>query len=399
MKFHKRKTRLPFALPDVGEREIQAGAKVLRSGWLTSGPEVQAFEKEFARATDAVDAVAVNSCTAALHLALEAYNIKAGDAVFVPDYTFIASAEIVLYGGALPVIVDVDRDSYLLTAEQLEACIAARCLWKNGQLVHKASGNIIRAIIPVHYGGRPCEMNAILRLARKYRLKVIEDAAHSFPAEYDGQKIGSIGDLTAFSFYATKNLTTGEGGMLTFTANSAALADRVRRLRLHGILGQTYGRQRWQYDVVDQGYKYNMMDSTAAMGRVQLKRSQQMLKRRRKIHQAYNKAFGDLPVRLNPSCKHSSAHHLYTIEIRKDAPLSRDEFVEEMYARNIAVSLHFIPIHRLKHYRKLLGLHERDFQAAEDIFQRIVSLPIYSAMSDNDTQDVIAATRNILAPD
>ncbi len=280
-----RRRKLHFARPDVGQAEFDAVQRVLQSGWLTSGPETQRFEEEFARAVGAKEAVAVNSCTAALHLALAGWNLGPDDAVIVPAITFTASAEIVEYSGSLPLIVDVNRDDYLMDAELLEQYIQSECRVskkKGTPLVHRASGKTVRALIPVHIGGRPCDMRALQKLARKYKLKVLEDAAHAFPASYSGQQVGNIGHATAFSFYATKNLTTGEGGMLT--TNDRRLAERVRRMRLHGIKGQTYGRKRWHYDVVEKGFKYNMPDMNAAIGRVQLARTEETLAARRRVH-------------------------------------------------------------------------------------------------------------------
>lgn len=397
-----RRRKLHFARPDVGQAEFDAVQRVLQSGWLTSGPETQLFEEEFAMAVGAKEAVAVNSCTAALHLALAGWNLGPDDAVIVPAITFTASAEIVEYSGSLPLIVDVNRDDYLMDAELLEQYIQSECrVSKNGLLVHRASRKTVRALIPVHIGGRPCDLRAIQKLARKYKLKVLEDAAHAFPASYNGQTVGNIGHATAFSFYATKNLTTGEGGMLT--TNDRRLAERVRRMRLHGIKGQTYGRKRWHYDVVEKGFKYNMPDMNAAIGRVQLSRTEETLAARRRVHEIYEAGLAGLPgIRRNPACAHASAHHLYTIEIlpgkreKGGAGLKRDRFVEEMYARNIAVSLHFIPLYRLTRYRRTYQLKAKDFPNSERVYRNIVSLPIYSAMTDEDARDVVAAVREIL---
>ncbi|MCR9141951.1 MAG: DegT/DnrJ/EryC1/StrS family aminotransferase [bacterium] len=395
-----RTRKLHFARPDIGREEIQAVTRVLKSGWLTSGPETLQFEQEFARAVGAAEAVAVNSCTAALHLALAGWNLGPDDAVLVPALTFTASAEIVEYSGSLPIILDVNRETYLMDAEIVEDFIRKSCDYKKGALIHRASKKRIRAILPVHLGGRPCEMDELLALAKRYRLKVLEDAAHAFPATYNSRPIGAIGDATAFSFYATKNLTTGEGGMLT--TNNKRLADRARRMRLHGIKGQTYGRKRWHYDVVDRGFKYNMSDINAALGRVQLERSEDMLAHRRNIHAHYDRALADIPgLRLNPTTPHSSSHHLYTLEIvsgKKSGGrgVSRDRFVEEMFARNIAVSLHFIPLYRLSHYRKTYGLKAKDYPNSEAIYRNIVSLPVYSAMSASDAADVTHAIRESL---
>lgn len=401
-----RRRKLHFARPDIGREEIQAVTRVLKSGWLTSGPETLAFEQEFAaavRAGSEIHAIAVNSCTAALHLALAAWDLGPDDAVLVPALTFTATAEIVEYSGSLPIILDVNPETYLMDADIIEDFIRKFCTYKNKTLVHRPSGKKIRVILPVHLGGRPCEMDALLKLAKRYGLKVLEDAAHAFPTAYNGRAIGALGDATAFSFYATKNLTTGEGGMLT-TSNKR-LAERIRRMRLHGIKGQTYGRKRWHYDVVERGFKYNMSDINAALGRVQLERSAEMLAHRKAIHEIYDRALADVPgLRLNPTTPHQSSHHLYTIEILQNsrngdprgAGMRRDRFVEEMYARNIAVSLHFIPLYRLSRYRKTYGLKTKDFPNCEKIYQSIVSLPLYSAMTADDAADVAFAIRETL---
>lgn len=388
-----RRRKLHFARPDIGREEVQAVSRVLRSGWLTMGPETAAFELEFAAAVGARHAVAVNSCTAALHLAAAAWGIGSDDAAIIPALTFTATAEIFEYSGALPLIVDVNREDYLLNADMLRQWIENNCRRTKSGLVHGESGRKVRVIAAVHFGGRVCDMAALRRLADEYSLRLLDDAAHAFPASAAGGPVGSLADATAFSFYATKNLTTGEGGMLTLADDE--LVERIRRMRLHGIQGQTYGRKRWQYDVVDQGYKYNMSDIAAAMGRVQLQRSQEMLRKRKQITELYDRELSGLPgLRLNPSAQ-GSAHHLYTLEIGPEAPIARDRFVEEMYARNIAVSLHFIPLYRLSRFRKNYNLRREDYPHAEEIYTRIVSLPIYSAMSVADAGDVVFAIRQI----
>ncbi|MBX7058830.1 MAG: DegT/DnrJ/EryC1/StrS aminotransferase family protein [Leptospirales bacterium] len=389
-----RRRKLHFARPDIGREEIQAVTRVLRSGWLTSGPESIAFEEEFAQAVGAAQAIAVNSCTAALHLAAAAWEIGSQDAVIVPALTFTATAEVFEYSGALPLIVDVDRDSYLLEPEALRRYLQNSCEQVGELLLHRASGRRIRAVATVHFGGRVCDMQGLRRLCHQFNIKLIDDAAHAFPARSPEGMVGTLADATAFSFYATKNLTTGEGGMLTL--RDPELAERIRRMRLHGIQGQTYGRKRWQYDVTEPGYKYNMNDIAAALGRVQLQRSEEMLQRRRAIADIYDRELRGLRglglMPRNPG----SAEHLYTIEIGPEAPIARDRFVEEMYARNIAVSLHFIPLYRLSRYRENYGLHAEDFPNSESIYARIVSLPLYSAMSASDAGDVVFSIRQIL---
>ncbi|MCE9600211.1 MAG: DegT/DnrJ/EryC1/StrS family aminotransferase, partial [Spirochaetia bacterium] len=249
-----RKKSLPYARPDISSLEREAVDRVLRSGWLTSGPEVHAFEEEFARAVGADYAIAVNSATAGLHLAMEVLGIGSGDLVLVPSITFTATAEAVLYTGAQPHILDVNRSTYLMDPEIVLQFIKEDCEVHERKIIHKSSGKRLRAMIPVHLGGRPCDLEALQAIADKYDLHVVEDAAHAFPTRYKNRMIGNVSEITAFSFYATKNLSTGEGGMVT--TNSDKIANRLKRLRLHGIKGQTWGRKRWKYDVVEQGYKY-----------------------------------------------------------------------------------------------------------------------------------------------
>lgn len=390
------KNPLPFARPDIGPEEIEAVTRILESGWLTSGPETELFEEEFARAVDARHTLAVNSATAALHLSLVACDIGPRDAVVVPAITFTATAEIIGYCGALPLILDVNRESYLLDPDDVRDYFERTCIHRQGALLHRPSGRRVRAIIPVHIGGRPCELKEFQKIGQDFGVHIIEDAAHAFPALYNDRPIGSISEFTAFSFYATKNLTTGEGGMLTLSNKKTA--ERLRRIRLHGIRGQTYGRSRWHYDVVDQGYKYNMTDICAAMGRVQLRRSQAMLEKRRALENFYRRRLSDLKgIRLTPRSVHQDSCHLFTLEIEPEAGISRDRFVEEMYARGIAVSLHFIPLYRHTYYKKKFGLRIQDYGRAEEIYRRLVSLPIYSAMDETDAADVVRTIHDIIS--
>ena len=314
--------------------------------------------------------------------------------MIVPAITFTSSAEVAVNCGALPVILDVDRDSYLLTPEIVREFIEKECGEKAGWLVHNPSKRRIRAMVPVHYGGRTCDMSGLQKIASEHDLRIVEDAAHSFPSVHDSRPVGSLGELAAFSFYATKNLTTGEGGMLT--TDNLWLADRLRRMRVHGIMGQTYGRKRWKYDVVDRGFKCNLPDMNAAMGRVQLSRSAGMHERRRAISRRYREAFADLPgLRLPPDEDDTSSCHLFTVEIAPESGKTRDDFVEGMYARHVGVSLHFIPLYRHSFYRDRYGLSPENYPNSEAIYERMVSLPIYSAMSDEDLEYVVACVREI----
>ena len=388
---------LPFALPDIGEQEVDAVSAILRSGWLTSGPAVKRFEQEFATQLGVKEAIAVHSCTAALHLTAVAWQLSSQDAVLLPAITFTATAEVFGYMNCLPLILDVDRNSHLLSATMVRDFIKKECSWsqKSNALIHRASQRHIRALVAVHLGGRPCDIDSLREIALEYHLKFLDDAAHAFPSYYKKQAIGSLTDATAFSFYATKNLSTGEGGMLA--TNDRNLANKARQMRLHGIEGQSYGRRRWHYDVVCNGYKYNMTDMCAALGIVQLQRSEAMLQKRRWIHNYYTQELSSFKnkIRLNPDCKYSSSYHLYIIEVKPELGINRDQFVDAMYERNIAVSLHFIPLYRLSYYQKKYQFKAEDYPNSEVIYKNMFSLPIYSAMKEQDTKDVVAAIKDI----
>lgn len=376
---------LPFALPELGWAEMWEMAKVVRSGWVTTGPETRRLEKEFAAYVGVPLAVAVNSGTAAMHLALEAAGLKAGDEVIVPAYTFAATAEVVRYFNAKPVLVDVDARTLNLDPARIEAAITPRT----------------RALLPVHIAGQPADMDAILEIARRHELKVIEDAAHALPARYKGRMVGTIGDATCFSFYATKTVTTGEGGMIA-TAH-ADWADRCRIMSLHGISRDAWKRYTqegsWYYEIVAPGFKYNMTDVAAAMGVVQLRKAARMLGRRAGIAVRYGKAFAEQPELetpwVSPDVQH--AWQLYLLRLRLDRlAIDRARFIEELKARNIGASVHFIPLHLHPYYRETYGYRPEDFPVAHAEYQRVVSLPIYSRMTPRDVESVIHAVLDIV---
>jgi perosamine synthetase len=397
-----RETFLPFAVPDIGEAEIAAVTAVLRSGWITTGPEVQAFEREFAAAVGVGHAVAVNSCTAALHLGLEALGVGPGDEVLTSTITFTATAEVVEYLGGRTRFVDVAPDTLNLSPERVRAVIEVEYRRAEGVWVHRETGGTLRAIVPVHFAGHLADMPGFMELGQDLGVAVLDDAAHSFPAALDGRGVGSFGCATAFSFYATKTMTTAEGGMLT--TDDGDLARRVRLMALHGISRDAWKRYTaegtWFYEVIEAGYKYNMTDMAAALGRVQLGRAEEMLRRRVEIARRYEQVFRadpalELPV-TRPAVRH--AWHLYPVRLRLERlRLDRARFIEELRARNIGASVHFIPLHRQPFYANRYGYRPEQFPVAEAAYPRLVSLPIYSKMTESDVDSVIHAVQEISA--
>ena len=376
---------VPFHVPQIDDDEIHSVVETLKSGWLTTGMKVKRFEEDFARYLGSGHAVAVNSCTAALHLALEAVGIGEGDEVIVPTMTFTASAEVVLYLKAKPVLVDCLADTLNTDPEQIERAITSRT----------------KAIIPVHFGGQPCDMERILEIARRHNLYVIEDAAHALPAKYHGRVVGTIGDITCFSFYATKSITTGEGGMAT--TNNPEWAVRMRMMSLHGISHDAWKRYAkegsWYYEVLCPGFKYNLTDIGAAIGIEQLKKCDDFGVVRNNIAAAYNDAFADLPEIHTPFCEPGLQHawHLYVIQLQPDRlRITRDQFIEALKERGIGTSVHFIPLHLHPYYRDMFGYAPNDFPMASDVYQRIISLPIYPKMTHADIDHVIDAVRNVV---
>lgn len=375
---------LPFSPPAITEEEIAAVVDTLRSDWITTGPKTKQFEQEFAAYLGAESALALNSCTAGLHLALAALDIGPGDEVITTPMTFCASVNVIEHVGATPVLVDIEPDTLGIDPERCAQAITSRT----------------RAILPVHYAGHPVEMRPLLDLARERGLTLVEDAAHAVSATYEGQKVGAIGDLTAFSFYATKNLTTAEGGMLT---GSPELIDKARVLSLHGMSRDAWKRYEkggsWYYEVVSPGFKYNMTDIQAAIGQVQLRRLESMQQRRREVVAQYNAAFGQDEALQIPTERSGveSAWHLYVLRLNLDRlTLDRAQFIEEMRARNIGTSVHFIPIHLHPYYRDKYGFQPEDFPVAYREYQRVVSLPLHPGLSDEDVADVIAAVKDII---
>ncbi len=380
-----RDTFLPFALPDLDGSELEQIREALESGWITTGPKTKQFESEFAAAVGAKHAIAVNSCTAAMHLALEAVGLQPGDEVITTPYTFAATAEVIRYFDARPVFVDIDPISLNMQSNLLEAAITERT----------------KAIIPVHIAGLSVEMDSIQEVASRHGIPIIEDAAHAFPSYYKGRVIGSIGDFTCFSFYATKTITTGEGGMIC--TDNDEWADRCRVMALHGISKDAWKRYTaegsWYYEIIAPGFKYNMTDVAAGMGLAQLAKADRMWRRRRDISQRFGAAFDQYAELETPydrsDCQH--AWHLYLLRLNLDMlDIDRAEFVDMLKERNIGTSVHFIPLHTHPYYRQTYGHQPDDFPVAYREYQRVISLPIYSKMSDADVQDVIDAVCEVV---
>lgn len=377
---------VPFHAPSIGEEEIAAVSQVLRSGWLTSGSKVKEFELLFAEQVGAKHAVATNSGTAALHIALEALGVKEGDEVIVPTMTFAATAEVVHYLRATPVLVDCEPVTLNLDLNALDRAMTRRT----------------KVIMPVHFGGHPCEMDRIQRLAESHHATVVEDAAHAFPACYRDRQVGHISEVTCFSFYATKPLTTGEGGMAT--TDNAERAEHMRCMTLHGITKDAWNRYTaagsWFYEIQFPGYKYNMTDIAAAIGLVQLQRSGQFLQSRTQIAAMYNEAFADLAELQCPIAEPHVGHawHLYIIQLQLNRlRISRNQFIEALKKEHVGASVHFIPLHLHPYYRKTFGYRPEDFPQATALFDRIVSLPIYPSMDEEDVAAVIRAVRTVVA--
>lgn len=378
---------LPFALPDIGEDEINEVIDSLRSGWLTTGPKTKRFEQDFATFIgDGVEAIAVNSATAGLHLALEAVGIGPGDEVITTPYTFTATAEVIRYLGANPVFVDIDQNSFNIDPSKIEKAITPGT----------------KAIIPVHFAGLACDMDSIMAIARKYGLKIVEDAAHSLPTTYRGKLVGTFEtDATVYSFYVTKTIATGEGGMIVL--RDAEIARRCRVMRLHGINRDVFNRYTttkpsWHYEVVAPGFKYNMTDVAASLGIHQLKKARAFQKRRTEMAAYYDEAFEDLPVTLPPKAPKDDLHawHLYILRLKPEVSILRDRFIELMAERGIGCSVHFIPLHLHPYWRDTYNLKPQDFPNALAVYERAVSLPLYTKMTEKDQERVMEAVRGIL---
>ena len=380
-----RKKFLVFGAPLIEDSEIEEVVASLKSGWLSTGPKVHQFEKMFRAYKGSNTAMALNSCTAGLHLSLLAIGIQPGDEVIVPTMTFAATANTVIHAGGIPVLTDCERETMNICPVDATRKITAKT----------------KAIIPVHFAGRPCDMDAIMEIADRHNLKVIEDCAHAIETEYHGKKAGTFGDLGCFSFYVTKNVITGEGGMVI--TDNEDYADQIKVLALHGMSKDAwkrfsdYGYK--HYQVVAPGFKYNMMDLQAAIGIHQLPRVEEYWKRRRQIWTRYNETFKDLPV-FTPSPVESDirhAYHLYSLLLDSDnLKVTRDQFLDEMTSRNIGMGVHYIALHLHPYYQQTFGYKRGDFPNAEWISARTISLPLSAKLADGDVEDVIEAVRNIV---
>jgi len=380
-----RKDFLIFGSPLIEKPEIDEVIDSMKSGWLGTGPKVHKFEEMFKRYKGAKFAIALNSCTAALHLSMLTIGIKEGDEVIVPTMTFSATANAVIHAGGKPIFVDCEKDTMNIYPEDIERKITSKT----------------KAIIPVHFAGRPCNMNAIMNIAKKYKLKIVEDSAHSIEAEYHGKKTGTFGDIGCFSFYVTKNIVTGEGGMAI--TNNKVYANKIKIMALHGMSKDAWKRFSNEgykhYRVVYAGFKYNMMDLQAAIGIHQLPRIDRYWKRRQAIWNRYDQAFRDLPAFIpapvEPNTKHS--YHLYTLLLDIDnLKIKRDKFLDEMTKRNIGVGVHYIALHLHPYYQEKFGYKRGDFPNAEWISDRTVSIPLSAKLRDEDVEDVVQAIRSII---
>lgn len=384
--YKKRETFLPYAVPLIDDEDINEVVETLKSGWVAKGPRTIEFEKRFAEYTGAKYAVAMNSATAALHIALIAGGVKPGDEVITTPITFAATANTIIHVGATPVFVDVDPETFCIDANKIEEKITDKTT----------------AIVPVHYTGHACDMDKIRAIAEKYDLFVSEDAAHAIDTFYKGDLIGKKGDCASFSFYATKNICTGEGGMLT--TNSEDIAEKARVMSTHGMSKAAWNRYgkggAWRYDIEYPGHKYNMFDIQAALAKTQMNKLSAMQDRRKEIVKRYEEGFSTLDgIKLPPEADYTThSWHLYVVRLELDKlTIDRDKFIELMGEANIGTSVHFIPVHLMSYYRENFGYKEGDFPVAESYFDTILSLPLYPKMTDEDVQDVINTVTHIIS--
>ena len=362
--------KIPFHKPHITKKEVDSVIETMQSGWLTMGPKTIQFENKFKENIGSQYAISVNSATSALHLALNAVDVGIGDEVIIPTNTFIATAEAVTYLDAMPVLCDIEKTYHNIDVNLIEKLITPKT----------------KAIIPVHFGGNSCETEKINKLAKKYNLKIIEDAAHALPSFYRNKKIGSFSDVVCFSFYATKTLSTGEGGMVT--TNNKKIAEKVKLQRLHGINGDAWKRYErdndWYYEVIDLGYKYNTTDIQSAMGLVQLEKLEWMRDERKKIAEKYKNAFAGKLNFINEDNNNESSWHLFVIKIG-----NRDELHRKLKEKGISTSVHFIPIHKHPYYKIRFNYENKDYPVANNVYEQSLSLPIYPGLDESDAEYII----------
>jgi perosamine synthetase len=362
--------KIPFHRPHITNKEFESIKDSLLSGWLTMGPKTLQFELAFKSYLNVDYSISVNSATAALHLALNAIGVKQGDEVIIPTNTFVATAEAVAYSGAMPVLCDIEPNNHNINVDLIQDLVTTKT----------------KAIIPVHFGGNPCDMDEIKKYANHFNLKIIEDAAHALPASYKNKKIGTLSDAVCFSFYATKTLTTGEGGMVT--TNNSKIAEKVRIQRLHGINGDAWKRYEqdndWYYEVIDLGYKYNTTDIQSAIGLVQLEKLEWMRDERKMIAEKYKNAFAGKLNFINEDNNNESSWHLFVIKIG-----NRDELHQKLKEKGISTSVHFIPIHKHPYYKIRFNYENKDYPVANNVYQQSLSLPIYPGLDESDVEYII----------
>ena len=361
---------IPFHKPHITQDEIDSVIKAMKSGWLTMGPKTMEFEKQFKNYIGASFSISMSSATAALHLALNAIGLGKNDEVIIPTNTFVATAESILYSEGKPILCDINKENHNLDVNLIENLITSKT----------------KAIIPVHYGGNPCDMDSILEIGKKYNIKIIEDAAHAVPATYKGKKIGTIGDITCFSFYATKTLTTGEGGMAT--TENEDFAKKISLQRLHGIRGDTWKRydsdSSWYYEVQELGYKYNMTDIQASIGLAQLQKLEKMKEKRKAIYKLYSQAFNNKVNFIKQSSECESAYHLFVIKAA-----NRDYLFSQLKKNGIGASVHFIPIHEQPYYKNKFGYKKASYPVANQVYKESLSIPIYPDLNRKEIEYII----------
>ena len=379
---------IPFAKVFIGESEQKYLKEVIKSGWLTTASKTLELEKRFSEYVGAKYACAVNSCTSALHLAVDALGVKAGDKVFVPSMTFTATAEVIRYMSADPVLLDVEYGTNLLTPDILSSGIKQH--------------PDVKHLILVHYGGQAAQIEEIISICREHNIKVIEDAAHSFPTRYNGKMIGSFGDITCFSFYANKTITTGEGGMIT--TENEELYRRIKTMRLHGINRDIWDRftskvPSWEYDVVEAGYKYNMPDINAAIGLGQLEKAEEFRRERQRVAEYYYNNLSTIPTIDLPICKvphEDHSWHLFPIVIKENSKVTRNLFIEKMSEAGIGTSVHYKPLHQMTYYKTKYNLKAEDYPVSERTWKGNVSLPIYPYMTEEQLSYICSIAKKIL---